>query len=82
MSSSEESLCVPRRLALADKLPLRFFLAVGRLEDSSVLDSNRHLRDVLEAKGYSTTFRTVVANQHATTWQDALARGLTVLLSR
>ena len=81
-SSSKESHCVPRRLALRDKLPLRFFLAVGRLEDSSVLDSNRHLRDVLEAKGYSTTFRTVVANQHATTWQDALARGLTVLLSR
>ncbi len=83
IETSNGSQCVPRGLALTgDRLPIRFFLSVGRLEDASVVDSNRHLRDVLDAKGYAATFRPVTANQHATSWQDALGRGLMVLLSR
>ncbi len=80
-SASEESRCVLRRLALANKAPLRFFLVVGSLEEANVRDSNRHLRDVLDAKGYATILRAVVANQHTTAWQDSLARGLMALLA-
>jgi enterochelin esterase family protein len=48
-----------RQFVIALLLPLRFHLAVGLLENARMLDdgptqllANRHLRDVLQAKGY------------------------------
>lgn len=79
-SSPGYRLCVPGRLAVAKKLPLRFYLVVGSLEEASVRNSNLHLRDVLKARGYSTSFRFEATNRHATTWQSALSLWLTTLL--
>jgi enterochelin esterase family protein len=48
-----------RQFAAAPRLPLRFYLDVGILENARMLDdgptqlqANRHMRDVLRAKGY------------------------------
>jgi enterochelin esterase-like enzyme len=46
---------VMERVAATAKLPLRFYLDVGKFENNfhpSPLTANRHLRDVLIAKGY------------------------------
>jgi len=57
-----------RQLAIAPRKPIRFYLEVGTLEevawelappryaDTTVLLANRHLRDVLEARGYPLTY--------------------------
>src|SRR5262249_9630041 len=42
-----------RQLAAAPKLPLKILLQVGSMEVPDQLGSNRHMRDVLTAKGYA-----------------------------
>ncbi|QIL44880.1 DUF3327 domain-containing protein [Acidovorax sp. HDW3] len=64
---------------------VRFYLDAGRYESArggqdGILESNRHLSDVLRAKGYA-----VIQREHATGhdylhWQGALACGLVALL--
>ncbi|SDM33509.1 enterochelin esterase [Oryzisolibacter propanilivorax] len=65
--------------------PVRFYLDAGRYERArggldGILETNRHLADVLRARGYP-----VVQREHATGhdylhWQGALACGLVALL--
>lgn len=50
---------VMREVARRPRLPVRFYLAVGRLDrggDYPLLLANRHLRDVLIAKGYEVDY--------------------------
>ena len=60
--------------------PLRFHLAVADLEGNPVASSNRHLRDVLEAKGYDVTYARIAGNHSSRTWNGALAAALEALL--
>ena len=70
---------VMQRIAAMPKLPLRFYLDVGKFENDfhpSPLTANRHLRDVLIAKGYALKYQEF-AGHHSTvnlrgTFSDAL----------
>jgi enterochelin esterase-like enzyme len=75
-----------RQLATGPKLPLRFYLEVGlmevrqRLGGPSLLDSNRHLRTVLQAKGYAVEYREFNGGHSILNWRGSLADGLLALL--
>lgn len=75
-----------RQLATGPKLPLRFYLEAGLLEGRprpegpSLLESNRHLRDVLQAKGYDVAYRDFNGGHSILSWRGALADGLLALL--
>ena len=66
-----------RQFVRGPKLPLRFYLQVGRFEGLSL--PNRHLRDVLEAKGYQTAFVEYSGNHDYLSWRNSLGEGLIVL---
>lgn len=76
-----------RQLAAGPRLPLRFYLAAGLYETPnatgvrpSLLLSNRHLRDVLQAKGYALTY-VEFNGHHDYVWQPfTMADGLRHLL--
>jgi len=66
-----------RQFVRAPVLPLRFYLQVGRFEGLS--GPNRHLRDILEAKGYQVTFAEYSGNHDYLSWRDLLGEGLIAL---
>jgi enterochelin esterase family protein len=67
------------------KLPLRFYLDAGSLEldrdgdGSSILVTNRHLRDVLRAKGYEVFYQEFQGGHDYLSWRGTLADGLILL---
>jgi enterochelin esterase family protein len=70
-----------RQFATTPTLPLRFYLEVGRFENaSSMLASNRWLRDVLLAKGYPVTYQEFDGGHHYISWRGSLADGLIALM--
>ncbi len=78
-----------RQLATGPKLPLRFYLEAGLMEDRpprpegpSLLASNRHLRTVLQAKGYAVEYREFNGGHSILSWQGSLADGLLALFGR
>jgi|HubBroStandDraft_4_1064222.scaffolds.fasta_scaffold05574_1 enterochelin esterase-like enzyme len=70
----------------AKKLPLRFYMDAGTNEiDTSgrgadILLTNRHLRDVLRAKGYDVYYQEFEGDHEFINWRGTLADGLIVLL--
>lgn len=66
-----------RQFVTGPILPLRFYLQVGRFEGLS--EPTRHLRDILEAKGYQVTFAEYSGNHDYLSWRDSMADGLVVL---
>ena len=80
-----------RQFAASPKLPLRFILTVGlferfhreRLPDMpSLLQSNRHIRDVLLAKGYPVNYREVAGGHEIFVFAAALPDALLSLVGR
>jgi enterochelin esterase family protein len=77
-----------RQLATGRKLPLRFYLEAGLMEDRarpegpSLLASNRHLRTVLQAKGYAVEYREFNGGHSILNWRGSIADGLLALFSR
>lgn len=67
------------------KLALRFYLEAGTGEidrtgnGRSILAANRHLRDVLLAKGYEVHYREFVGGHDFLSWRGTLADGLIAL---
>jgi enterochelin esterase-like enzyme len=66
------------------KLPLRFFIEEGLLEDVSVdgptgLAANRRFVEVLKSKGYRVTYEEVGGSHEPVHWRGALAKGLVAL---
>jgi enterochelin esterase family protein len=73
-----------RRFTKGARLPIRFYLEAGLLEvneSPSLLHSNRHLRDVLEAKGYALTYSEFNGRHDAVCWRGSLSQGLIALLA-
>jgi enterochelin esterase family protein len=68
------------------KLPVRFYLAVGTFEvdtnggGGEILESTRHLRDVLLAKGNEVHYQQFVGGHDGLSWRGTLADGLITLL--
>src|SRR5216684_2478221 len=64
-----------------------FYLEVGRMENrpegnggTTLLASNRHLRDVLRAKGYTIQYAEVYGDHDPVHWRRTLPEALTVML--
>jgi enterochelin esterase family protein len=77
-----------RQFAERPKLPLRFYLNVGQLETVSTpgggptqLVVNRHLRDVLRAKGYDVKYEEFLGGHTLLCWRGLLAAGLKAVLA-
>lgn len=76
-----------RQFLTSPKLPIRFYLQIGLLENLSParpdsptnLIANRHFRDVLQAKGYSVRFHEINGGHDFFPWQATLADGLVFL---
>lgn len=71
-----------REFLASPKLPVRFYLAAGTFEidrdggGGGILESTRHLRDVLMAKGYDVRYEQFVGGHDGLSWRGALANGL------
>lgn len=75
-----------RAYAEAPPRPVRFYLDAGRYEGArggqdGILETNRHLADVLRAKGYAVTQREHATGHDYLHWQGALGCGLVALLN-
>ena len=84
-ATTEGNFMVKQFLA-SPKLPLRFYLAAGAFEidrdggGGNILESTRHLRDVLLAKGYQVHYQQFVGGHDGLSWRGTLADGLIALL--
>ena len=71
-----------RQFVVRAKLPIRFYLEAGLMEvneSPSLLYSNRHLRDVLEAKGYEVFYSEFNGRHDSICWRGSLSQGLMAL---
>ena len=70
------------------KLPLRFYMDAGSLEmdrdpnGSSILVTNRHLRDVLRAKGYEVFYQEFQGGHEYMSWRGTFPEGLILLVGQ
>jgi len=76
-----------RRFAGEERVAARFFVAPGLFETASngrssisILFSSRHLRDVLQAKGYSVVHREVAGGHDPLNWEVSLPEGVELFL--
>jgi enterochelin esterase-like enzyme len=68
-------------------LPLRFFLSAGLFETGAhgtagILDTSRHLRDVLQAKGIPVIYRDYAGGHDYLVWQGVISDGLIALFGK
>ena len=68
-----------QRFAAEPRQELRFYLSAGLFEGDGILATNRHLRDVLGAKGYPVTYAEHAAGHDQFSWRATLAEGLLAL---
>jgi enterochelin esterase-like enzyme len=72
----------------APKLPLRFYMDVGVFEADfmggglGALEPNRHLRDVLLAKGYDVHYQQFIGGHDYINWRGTFADGVVALLGK
>lgn len=75
-----------REFAASARLPLRFFMTAGLMEHAltgdggGILETSRHLRTVLQAKGYPVHYQEFAGGHDYYAWRGELAQGLVVLL--
>ncbi len=75
---------IMERVARMPTLPLRFYLDVGKFENDfhpSPLIANRHLRDVLIAKGYEVKYQEFAGHHSTANWRGTFPDALLFLIS-
>jgi enterochelin esterase family protein len=65
-------------LRLSERLPLRIYLDCGRFDP--LLETNRMMKGLLEARGYDLQYREFNAGHNYPAWREDLAAGLEWLL--
>jgi enterochelin esterase family protein len=84
--STTETNWIVRQYLASPKLPVKFYLEAGTFEmdqaseGGDILESTRHLRDVLIAKGYGVKYQQFVGGHDGLSWRGTLADGLIGLL--
>jgi enterochelin esterase family protein len=81
---------LPNLYAITERRPIRLYLSAGMLEtfvsDANaghyLLGTNRHMRDVLAARGYDFQYAEFMGVHSEVNWEDQLAAGLIWLWSR
>ncbi|GAB4527687.1 MAG: hypothetical protein OHK0046_45770 [Anaerolineae bacterium] len=64
----------------AEKLPVTFYLDIGSMEDPLIgVGMNRHMRDVLRAKGYTVHYAEYPGAHDYACWRGTLSDGLMAL---
>ncbi|WP_040327648.1 alpha/beta hydrolase [Clostridium ihumii] len=63
-----------------NKLPLKFYLNIGILEDKYMIDSNINLKNTLKAKGYDIKFQWFNSGHDYLYWGETMAYGLIYLI--
>lgn len=82
----EEPNWLAREYVSSPRQPIRFYLEAGLFENDvkgaggQILETNRHLRDVLRAKGYQVFYHEFPGGHDYLTWQSSLADALLALL--
>ncbi|MFJ2546864.1 alpha/beta hydrolase-fold protein [Pseudomonas sp. NPDC087612] len=76
----EEPGWLTREYVKAPRQALRFYLQSGLFEGPKILDTNRHLRDVLLAKGYAVEQVEYPAGHDYLQWRGSLPCGLISLI--
>lgn len=66
--------------AQAPRLPLRFYLEVGRWENPVMPLVNRRFRDLLNTQGYELCYRELEGGHDFSVWRESLGDGLVALL--
>lgn len=69
-----------REYVKAPRAPLHFYLQSGLFEGPKILDTNRQLRDVLQAKGYPVVQVEYPSGHDYLQWRGTLACGLIALI--
>jgi enterochelin esterase-like enzyme len=72
-----------RQYATGPRLPLRFYLEVGTLEQGESINlvlENRRMRDTLTARGYPVTYSEYNGGHDPLCWRGSIADGLIALL--
>ena len=75
-----------QQFALREKVPLRLYVETGRWTGPAKpyfpgnLTASRHLRDVLQAKGYDFTYAEYTGGHEFICWRGSLADGLVALI--
>jgi enterochelin esterase-like enzyme len=81
--SEEEAEWLARQFAASPALRLRFYLEVGLMEGyPAQIASNRHMRDVLRAKGYSIGYAEYNGGHSFLNWSGGTANGLLFLMGK
>lgn len=81
-----EDCWLSQQFAISEKLPIRFHLDCGLLEDqrdfpyTSLLRGNRHMRDVLKAKGYWLHYQETCAGHQYINFRGTFPEGLIALI--
>ena len=66
-----------------DRMPIKFYLEVGRFDlGASLLGTNREMRDVLIAKGYTVDYREFDGGHDYACWRGSFADGLISLFGQ
>lgn len=74
-----------RQFATLPRLPLRFFLEVGMMEQGIPINmvlENRRLHDVLVARGYTVTYSEYNGGHDMLCWRGSLSDGLIALVGK
>jgi enterochelin esterase-like enzyme len=87
LNESSEPEWLAEQFAVRDRVPLRIYLETGRYTGPAKpffpgnLTANRHMRNVLRAKGYDFTYSEYTGGHEFICWRGSLANGVIALVS-